>query len=126
MNSLRELTAAQLARLTQIDYDREMAFIAEIEKNGGKLELGVSRYAINPDGTSCEFAIVIADDWHGRGLARRLMGALIDCARSNGLVAINGDILAENSNMLRFVTGLGFTLNAHPDDPGLRRAVLKL
>ena len=126
MSSLRELTATQLARLTQIDYDREMAFIAEIERNGGKLELGVARYAINPDGTSCEFAIVIADDWHGRGLARRLMGALIDCARSNGLVAINGDILAENSNMLRFVTGLGFTLSAHPDDPGLRRAVLEL
>ena len=126
MNSMRELTAAQLARLTQIDYDREMAFIAEIEKNGSKLELGVARYAINPDGTSCEFAIVIADDWHGRGLARRLMGALIECARSNGLVAINGDILAENSNMLRFVTGLGFTLSAHPDDPGLRRAVLEL
>ena len=126
MSSLRELTATQLARLTQIDYDREMAFIAEIEKNGSKLELGVARYAINPDGTSCEFAIVIADDWHGRGLARRLMGALIDCARSNGLVAINGDILAENSNMLRFVTGLGFTLSAHPDDPGLRRAVLEL
>ena len=126
MNSLRELTAAQLARLTQIDYDREMAFIAEIEKNGSKLELGVARYAINPDGTSCEFAIVVADDWRGRGLARRLMGALIDCARSNGLVAINGDILAENSNMLRFVTGLGFTLSAHPDDPGLRRAVLEL
>ena len=126
MSSLRELSATQLARLTQIDYDREMAFIAEIERNGGKLELGVARYAINPDGTSCEFAIVIADDWHGRGLARRLMGALIDCARSNGLVAINGDILAENSNMLRFVTGLGFTLSAHPDDAGLRRAVLEL
>ncbi len=126
MNSVRELTPAQLARLTQIDYDREMAFIAEIEKDDKKIQVGVARYAINPDGTSCEFAIVIADDWHGRGLARRLMGALIDCAHSNGLSAINGDVLAENSHMLRFCTGLGFTLSTHPDDPGIRRAVMML
>jgi len=126
MNSVRELTAAQLARLTQIDYDREMAFIAETEIEGKKVELGVARYATNPDGESCEFAIVIADDWHGRGLARRLMGALIDCARSNGLTAINGDVLGENSHMLRFCTSLGFTLSSHPDDPGIRRAVMIL
>ena len=126
MNSVHELSTAQLARLTQIDYDREMAFVAEIDQDDHKVELGVVRYATNPDATSCEFAIVISDEWHGRGLARRLMGVLIDCARSNGLTAMNGDILAENSRMLHFVTGLGFTISAHPEDAGLRRAMLAL
>lgn len=126
MSSVRELTPAQLARLTQLDYDREMAFIAEIDRDGGKSELGVARYATNPDGSSCEFAIVVADSWHGRGLARRLMSALIDYARLNGLTAMNGDVLADNSHMLRFVTGLGFTLTPHPDDAGIHRAVLAL
>ncbi len=126
MSSVHELSTAQLARLTQIDYDREMALIAEMDKGEIKQELGVVRYATNPDGASCEFAIVIADDWHRRGIARRLMSALIDCARNNGLSSMNGDILAENSHMLHFVTGLGFSLSAHPEDPGLRRAVLAL
>jgi acetyltransferase len=126
MNSIHELSPAQLARLTQIDYDREMAFIAEIDEDDKKVELGVVRYATNPDGISCDFAIVISDQWHGRGLARRLMGALIDCARDNGLSFINGDVLAENVRMLQFVTKLGFVISAHPEDPGLRRAVLAL
>lgn len=126
MNTLREISPAQLARLTQIDYDREMALVALLEENGGEKEIGVCRYAMNPDGDSCEFAIVIADDWHGKGLARRLMTALIDAARQRGFKAMTGDFLAENTRMLKFVTHLGFVLSPHADDPGLKRGVLLL
>ncbi|MBL8485735.1 MAG: bifunctional acetate--CoA ligase family protein/GNAT family N-acetyltransferase, partial [Rhodocyclaceae bacterium] len=90
MNTLRELTQAQLIRLTQIDYDRELAFVATIPTEEGDKEVGVARYATNPDGESCEFAIVVADDWQGKGLARRLMGILIETARSRGLKYMNG------------------------------------
>jgi len=130
MNTLRELTQAQLIRLTQIDYDREMAFVADVEGEGEQagqdIEVGVCRYATNPDGESCEFAIVVADDWQGRGLARRLMGVLIETARSAGLKYMNGDFLAENTRMLKFVASLGFVLSSHPEDSGLKRGVLTL
>jgi acetyltransferase len=126
MNTLRELSQAQLIRLTQIDYDREMAFVAIAHQNGEELEIGVSRYATNPDGESCEFAVVVADAWQGKGVARRLMGVLIDAARNRGLKYMNGDFLAENTRMLRFVASLGFVLSAHPEDSGLRRGVLVL
>lgn len=126
MNTLRELSPAQLSRLTQIDYDREMAFIALIEEAGREVEIGVARYAMNPDGESCEFAIVVADAWQGKGLARKLMTLLIDSARARGLKYMNGDFLAENRRMIDFVSRLGFQLSPHPEDPGIRRGVLPL
>jgi acetyltransferase len=115
-----------LVRLTQIDYDREMAFVALTELAGREVEVGVARYAMNPDGESCEFAVVVADAWQGKGLARRLMGVIIDTARSRGIKFMNGDFLAENRRMIQFVSGLGFVLSPHPEDPGLKRGVLAL
>jgi acetyltransferase len=126
MNTLRELSQSQLIRLTQIDYDREMAFVALAEKQTGEEEIGVARYATNPDGESCEFAIVVADAWQGKGVARRLMGELIETARTNGLKYMNGDFLSENLRMIKFVSNLGFAISQHPDDPGLKRGVLSL
>jgi acetyltransferase len=129
MNTLRELSPGQLARLTQIDYDREMALIATVQEQDSphETQIGVARYAINPDNTSCEFAVVVADDWQGEGIALRLMEALIDCARKQaGLQTMHGDFLLENQRMIRFVTRLGFVLGPHPDDMGLKRGTLAL
>ena len=126
MNTIREVSPAQLVRLTQIDYDREMAYVATIDADGAEKEVGVVRYATSPDGESCEFAIVVADDWQGKGLARRLMGVLIDTARGANLRYMHGDFLAENTRMRAFVASLGFVLSAHPEDPGLKRGVLVL
>ena len=126
MNTIRELSPSQLTRLTQIDYDREMAFVAVVEKADPPLEVGVARYVTNPDGESCEFAIVVADNWHGKGLARRLMGAIIDSARSDGLKYMDGEFLAENGRMIHFVQSLGFNVTTHPEDSGLKRGVLTL
>jgi len=126
MNTIRELSSTQLVRLTQIDYDREMALIALSEEEGEMREVGVVRYASNPDGESCEFAIVVSDGWQGTGLAKRLMLRLIDTARHQGFLYMTGDFLTENSRMLRFVADLGFKLQPHPDDPGLRHGILTL
>jgi acetyltransferase len=129
MNTLRELSQTQLVRLTQIDYDREMAFIAYVDHervDGLEVQIGVVRYAMNPDGESCEFAIVVADDWQGKGLARRLMGVIIDTASSRGIKYMNGDFLSENRRMIQFVTSLGFVLSTHPEDSGMKRGVLVL
>ena len=126
MNTMRELSLSQLIRLTQIDYDREMAFLALLQEGGREVEVGVCRYSTTPDGESCEFAVVVSDGWQGKGLARKLMLTLIDTARKHGLKYMHGDFLAENTRMLKFVQSLGFALSAHPDDPGLKHGVLTL
>ena len=126
MNTIRELPPAMVARLTQIDYDREMAFVASHEVDGREVEIGVCRYAVNPDGESCEFAVVVADDWQQRGLARKLMGVLIETARSRGLAYMNGVFLANNERMLKFVQKLGFVLRNDPEDSSVKLGVLTL
>ena len=127
MNTMRELPPAMVARLTQIDYDREMAFVAIIpDENGNEVEIGVCRYAVNPDGETCEFAIVVAEDWQHRGLARRLMGVLIETARNRGLQAMTGIFLSNNDRMLKFVSSLGFVLTNDPEDNTIKHGVLPL
>ncbi|HND25860.1 MAG TPA: bifunctional acetate--CoA ligase family protein/GNAT family N-acetyltransferase, partial [Rhodocyclaceae bacterium] len=126
MNTMRELPPAMVARLTQIDYDREMAFVATIEENDAEVEIGVARYAVNPDGESCEFAIVVAEDWQHRGLARRLMGVLIETARNRGLHSMAGIFLSNNDRMLKFVQSLGFVLSNDPEDNTIKHGILLL
>jgi acetyltransferase len=68
----------------------------------------------------------VADEWQHRGLARKLMGVLIETARDRGLKYMNGDFLANNERMLRFVAGLGFVLSPSPDDNSIKQGVLAL
>lgn len=113
----RELTPAMTAHFTQIDYDREMALIAVTEIEKVDTMVGVARYAINPDGASCEFALVVTDAWQGRGVGHKLLTTLIEEARNRGLARMEGEVLAINSNMLKLVRALGFTIEASKDDP---------
>ncbi len=127
MDTIRELTQPMLVRFTQIDYDREMALVATIEdENGMEKQIGVSRYVTNPDGESVEFALAVADDWQKHGIGRKLMTALIDCARMKGYRAVVGDVLALNTKMFRLMTSLGFTIHPHPDDTAVKRVVKPL
>jgi acetyltransferase len=126
MNSLRELTPAMLARFTQIDYDRELAIIAVQEIDGREVELGVARYVMNPDGETCEFAIVVADAWQGKGLSRRMLEMLIDVARSRGLKTMIGHMLSMNQPMIKLSENLGFAVSEAVDDPTTKRATLAL
>ena len=116
MNSVQELSPSMLIRFTQIDYSREMALIAVAEQQGKEIELGVSRFTINPDGESCEFALVIADNMGGKGLGSKLMTALLDAARSKGLRTMEGEVLKNNSSMLHLMSRLGFTCRASAED----------
>ncbi len=126
MDTMRELTPDLLARFTQIDYDREMAFVTTIRKDGAELEIAVGRYATNPDGASCEFAVVVGDRWQGRGLASAMLKALIAVARERGLHAMMGHIMAGNDRMLKLAQELGFCITTDPHDSSLRQAVLNL
>ena len=77
MTTVKELTPAMLARLTQIDYDREMALIAVVCTGISEVQVGVARYVTDEGGLSCEFAVVVAEQWQGCGLGRHLMLLLI-------------------------------------------------
>jgi acetyltransferase len=107
---VHELPHTEMARLTQIDYDREMAFIGEIDKEdgSGKETLGVVRTVTDPDNDAAEFAIVVRSDLKGSGLGKRLLVKMIDYCRSRGTRIIVGQVLKDNPRMLHFVQHLGF------------------
>ena len=90
------------------------------------VEIGVSRYVVNPDGTSCEFALAVADEWQHHGLGSQLMTYLMDAARERGYHIMDGEILADNKKMLDLVRSLGFQLRASEADPGIMLAVREL
>ena len=126
MNSVQELTEEMLARLTQIDYSREMALVAVTQDQSPETELGVARYAINPDGLSCEFALVVANNITGKGLGQRLMIALMEAARSKGLEVIEGEVLSHNHNMLKLMNRMGFAIKPHAEDAGIMQVSKRL
>jgi len=116
MNAVQELTPTMLIRFTQIDYNREMALIAVTNENGKDIELGVTRFTINPDGKSCGFALVVADSMRGKGLGHKLMTALLDAARSKGMRTMEGEVLKNNSSMLHLMDRLGFSAETSTED----------
>ncbi len=120
MRSVQELSPDMLSRFTQIDYSREMALIAITLEHGKEVELGVTRFAINPDGESCEFALVVADRMRGKALGQKLMHALMDAARSKGLKIMEGEVLGNNSNMLKLMSRLGFSVETSQEDAGIK------
>jgi acetyltransferase len=119
-----DLSHGFLARLTQIDYAREMAFVA-IEPNSGAL-LGVVRMVADPDYERAEYAILVRSDLKGRGLGWRLMRWLIDYARHEGLQELSGSVLAGNVTMLDMCRQLGFIIRCDPDDQSVRTVTLDL
>jgi acetyltransferase len=108
---MRELSPAQLARFTQIDYAREMAFIATRRAAAGPDEtLGVVRVQADPDNLVGEFAIAVRSDLKGRGLGRLLMACLLDYCRARGLASLRGTALAGNVRMHELARACGFQL----------------
>jgi acetyltransferase len=119
------------ARLTQIDYDREMAFVAiapddqDAAIRRGDI-LGVSRLAADPDNERAEFAVTVRSDFKGRGLGWSLMQELIGYATARGTGWLHGAVLRDNEHMIKLCRDLGFTLEDDPEDPSTLRAVLPL
>lgn len=119
MAVMKKITPQLVSRFTQIDYDREMALIALIRVDDRDKQIAVARYVINPDWRSCEFAIVVADDWQNKGVATELLRRLIDVARDRGLDRMDGVVLSENKGMLDLAAQLGFDRRIASDDPHL-------
>jgi acetyltransferase len=120
------ITKEYIERLTTVDLARDMALAAALMLDGREVLIGVARYVLEPGGRACEFALVIADAWQGRGIGRRMMGKLIAVARSRGLGNIYGDVLATNIAMLGLCRKLGFELHRMQEDATVTRVTLDL
>jgi GNAT superfamily N-acetyltransferase len=113
---LRELTPAQLARFTHIDFDREMAFIATRQREEGREEtLGVVRCVAGPDNKRAELGIIVRSDLKRQGLGSILLQKLIDYARNRGIKELFGDALAENRSVIEFMKQFGFRISRSCD-----------
>ncbi len=122
MRFVRSLNEQVVHAFSRVDYDRHMAFVCEADEE----IVGEARYAANPDGRSCEFSVVIADDWHKSGIGGLLMGALIRYARASGFRTMEGIVLRENRTMVKFVHALGFAVTPVEEEPTLLRVVKRL
>jgi len=119
METLHELSRDMLIRFTQLDYSRELAFIATLKQGGQEIEVGVARYFTNPDGESGEIALVVADEWQNQGIGTRLMGCIIEAALEKNFHSLEGEVLADNVKMLRLMRKLGFSERKIPGEPGV-------
>jgi acetyltransferase len=119
-----DLSHRFIARLTQIDYAREMAFVAVAEATDELL--GVVRFVADPDYLRGEYAILVRSDLKGLGLGWRLMQHLVTYARAEKLEQLHGSVLAENATMLRMCRELGFSVEPEPGDAAVRRVCLRL
>jgi acetyltransferase len=111
--ALKEFNHPFAARLTQIDYDREMALVAILP--GSAELLGVVRLSADPDKEAAEFAVMVRSDMKGTGLGYSLMCHILSYARESGIGRVFGDVLRDNERMLRMACELGFTTQP-PDD----------
>jgi acetyltransferase len=125
---LKQLSPVMLARLTQLDYDREMALLlCDAAPTAAAPEIhGVVRLSADPDNETAEFAIIVRSDLKSHGIGHFLMERIIAYARSRGIRTVHGDVLRENALMLKFCRDLSFSLRPLPEDAEIIRATLNL
>lgn len=127
MHIVKELTVAEATRLTQIDYDREMALVAFRQRpNQAPEGCGVARLISEPNRERAEFAIILLREATGIGLSSLLLHRLIRYARARGLRELYGEILRENQPMLELCRAMGFTVCTCPQDARVMIATLVL
>ncbi|RUW77061.1 GNAT family N-acetyltransferase, partial [Mesorhizobium sp. M1E.F.Ca.ET.063.01.1.1] len=120
----RNFPDQMLKRLTQLDYDRDIAFVA-LEKDTGALA-GIGRLSCDPDHRTGEYALLVRSDLQGHGLGWNLLKQIIDYARAERIGRIEGIILNENRKMLTMCGEFGFSVAHHPSEPGLSVATLEI
>jgi RimJ/RimL family protein N-acetyltransferase len=126
MATMRDLPNEMLEAATHPAPDREFALVAVSAPGPDEIIVGGARYAAEPGSDTCEFAVTVADDWHGQGLAPRLMEALIAAAQARGLRSMMGYVLATNASMRKLAKRLGFHDSPMPEDATVRVVSLRL
>ncbi|WP_319523251.1 bifunctional acetate--CoA ligase family protein/GNAT family N-acetyltransferase [uncultured Desulfosarcina sp.] len=127
LHVMKMLPKALVCRLTQIDYDREMALV--LTEGDGRTDgdlYGIVRFSADPDIEKAEFAILLGNEKTGLGLGPMLMRRIIDYARSRGIRRLFGEVLSDNRSMLALCKALGFSRRSVPGDPGVMEVTLDL
>lgn len=114
--AMKELSPEMLEHFTNIDYPNEMALIALVKDGQDERQIGVARYDLLENPQSAEFAIVVADEWQGKGIGTRLMLDLRSCAIAAGVTQLKATVLTENRRMYEFCRKLGFEVEPHHND----------
>lgn len=122
---LKKITHEMLIRYCNIDYDREMAIVAELRTGEKRRIIGIGRLIIEPDFRSSEFAVVVHDDFQGKGLGYKLVDMLIGVAQDKGLAEVTGTVLTDNTSMLRVCETLGFRTTHQPEGVSKVRLAVK-
>ncbi|MBI9090651.1 MAG: bifunctional acetate--CoA ligase family protein/GNAT family N-acetyltransferase [Desulfobacterium sp.] len=105
---MKQLSKWMLIRLTQVDYDREVALIALVDTPSGRKMAGVARVIREANGKNGEFAVAVADQWQGRGIGASLLKRCLRLSKQKGLGTVWGLVIAENRQMLKLGKKLGF------------------
>jgi RimJ/RimL family protein N-acetyltransferase len=125
--SARRPSDDELRRFTDIDPEREVALIATTMVDGKERQVGVARY-VKDEGSpeEAEFAIVLADDWQRCGLGTKLLGSLVDAARTRGLRRLVATTQSSNDGMLALARRMGFRLALNPASATITNLTLDL
>ncbi len=115
-SEINEFTHEDLANMTQIDYDREMAIVAVRQHNGTDEIIGVTRAISDADNIDAEFSVLVRSDLKGLGMGRRLLEKMIRYTRDHGLQQLNGITMPNNSGMITLARKLNFRVNIQLDD----------
>jgi acetyltransferase len=105
---LKSISRSMLAKFTQIDYDRELALVAVEKEDDQERIIGVVRLVCDPDRKTANFALAVGDPWQGKGVGKRLMQKCLSAAKDYGIETLEGEVLAENNEMLALCRSLGF------------------
>jgi len=120
---IKDMSHETLTRYCNIDYDREIAIVAE-DKEDKRRIIGVARIILEPGRKRGEFAVVVGDEWQGLGLGSKLVDCIIDIGKDMGMETIGGDILSRNLKMIRLCTKKGFKMETVDEET--TKATLKL
>jgi acetyltransferase len=123
--TVNKITHEMLVRFCNIDYDREMAIVAEMKSPEVKRLIGIARVVMDSDFKKAEFAVVVHDDFQGKGLGHKLIDMMIGIAQEKGLEKIYGMVLTDNHKMLRACEELGFSVTPLPDGISMVELVLR-
>ena len=116
LDTMRTPSDALLGKLTAIDPATDAAYVALIRVDGEEREIGVARFSALPDGSDCEFAVTVADEWQRKGLGAMLMQRLIEVARARGIKTMHSSDAADNASMREFASHLHYRHARDPDD----------
>ncbi len=119
MGPMRNLPPELVKRFTNVDYTHHLALVAEVFEDDREIAVAEARYVRGNDPSVAEFAVSVADQWQGQGLASRLLGTLLCHASTAGVQRMVGETLASNDKMLHLARKAGFTAKRSPDVPGV-------